>query len=204
MPITLQNQGMLIVLSSPSGGGKSSICQALLAADPNLEYSISVTSRPPRGDEVNGSDYFFVGEEEFRKQIEQEAFYEWAKVHGNYYGTRRDLVDEKLARGKDIVLDIDVVGGLNIKKMSERAVLVFILPPSMKVLEDRLRKRGTDGEEVIQTRLANARHEINFAQKYDYMVVNQDLNRTIGLIRHIIESERLSSRHQKVVITDDE
>ena len=201
MAITLKTQGMLIVLSSPSGGGKSSICRALLEADPNLEYSVSTTSRPPRGEEMDGRDYYFVSEEEFFRLIEQDLFYEWAKVHNNYYGTRRDIVDEKLERGKDIVLDLDVVGGLNIKKMNDKAVLIFILPPSMSVLEERLRRRNTDKEEQIGVRLRNARKELNFAQKYDYVVVNDDLQQTIAIIRRIVDAERHSAHHQSVVIT---
>lgn len=201
MAITLQQHGMLVVLSSPSGGGKSSVCRALLSSDPQLEYSTSVTSRPKRGDEVNGRDYHFVEEDEFVRLIQQGVFYEWAKVHNNYYGTRRDLVDAKLAAGKDIVLDLDVVGGLNIKKANEGAVLVFILPPSFEVLEKRLRCRATDCEEVIQTRLRNARNEVNFAMKYDYVVVNEDLEQTIQVIRRIIDAERHSATHQVIMVS---
>lgn len=204
MPILLRPQGLLIILSSPSGGGKSSICRALLNADTRLGYSVSVTSRPQRSDEVDGRDYYFVSEDEFNRMIGEGAFYEWAKVHGNFYGTRRDLVDEKLAAGMDVVLDLDVVGGLNIKKMNDRAVLVFVLPPSLKVLEARLRGRNTDNDEVIRTRLRNARMEIHFAQKYDYAVVNEDLNQTIGIIGQIIDAERHSSKHQVVEISGED
>lgn len=204
MSITLEPEGMLLVLSSPSGGGKSSICRALLDSDARLGYSVSVTSRGRRWDEVEGRDYHFIEEEEFHQAVGQDMFYEWAKVHGNFYGTRRDLVDAKLAAGQDVVLDLDVVGGLNIKKMNEKAVLIFVLPPSMTILEERLRRRNTDDEEVIQLRLRNARHEINFAQKYDYAVVNEDLAQTISIIRKIVDSERHSSKHQKVLITGDD
>ncbi len=201
MPITLESESMLIVLSSPSGGGKSSVCRALLTSDPNLGYSISTTSRPPRGDEANGKDYNFVSEAEFRQMIEAGAFYEWARVHDNYYGTRRDLVDAQLAGGKDVVMDLDVTGGLNLKKLNEKAVLVFILPPSLEVLEERLRRRNTDREDVIRKRLANARMEIHFAEKYDYVVVNEDLDSTISTIRRIVDAERHSAKHQTVRIT---
>jgi len=204
MPIELEPLPMLIVLSSPSGGGKSTVCRALLASDPKLEYAVSVTSRPPRPGEVNGRDYWFVTEEEFCRLIEANAFYEWAKVHDNYYGTRRDLVEEKLARGHDVVMDLDVVGGLTIKKLTDRAVLIYVLPPSLKVLEQRLRARATDSEAVIQKRLRNARQEINFAEKYDYVVINEDLEQTITIIRRIIEAQRHSSRHQKVKITGED
>jgi guanylate kinase len=204
MAITLEPEGMLIVLSSPSGGGKSSICRALLDSDPQLAYSISSTSRPPRLDEIHGKDYYFLSEEEFHRLIEAEALYEWAKVHDNYYGTSREIVDAALAQGKDIVMDLDVAGGLNIKKITEKAVLIFVLPPSLSVLEHRLRKRNTDCEEVILKRLINARREINFAQKYDYAVVNEDLQGTSASIRRIIDAERHSSRHQKVKITGED
>jgi guanylate kinase len=201
MPIELIPEGMLIILSSPSGGGKSSICRALLAADPRLDYSISFTSRKPRKDETDGKDYHFVSDAEFMEMVAENRFYEWARVHGNLYGTRRDLVDAKLAAGKDVVLDIDVIGGLNIKKITEKAVLIFVLPPSMEVLEQRLRARATDKQEEIERRLQNARNEIWFAQKYDYAVVNNDLQATIETIRKIIDAERHSSRHQRVLIT---
>jgi guanylate kinase len=201
MAIELVPEGMLIILSSPSGGGKSSICRALLAADPRLDYSISTTSRPPRGDEMDGREYHFVSDTRFMELVAEDKFYEWARVHGNLYGTRRDIVDAKLASGKDVVLDIDVTGGLNIKKITEKAVLVFVLPPSMDVLEARLRARNTDKQEEIERRLQNARNEIWFAQKYDYAVVNNDLQATIETIRRIIDAERHSSRHQRVLIT---
>jgi guanylate kinase len=145
-----------------------------------------------------------VTEEEFHKQIAADRFYEWARVHGNFYGTRRDLVDEKINSGKDVVLDLDVQGGLNIKKQNDRAVLIFVLPPSLKILAERLRGRNTDEEEVIQHRLRNAKLEINFAQKYDYVVVNEDLDHTIAVIRKIIDAERHSSLHQTVMITGED
>lgn len=204
MAISLEPEGTLIILSSPSGGGKSSICRALLDADPRLGYSVSVTSRPRRRDEVDNRDYHFVSEEEFHESIARDLFYEWAKVHGNFYGTRKDLVDAKLAAGQDVVLDLDVVGGLNIKKLNDKALLIFVLPPSLAILEERLNKRNTDKDEVIQLRLRNARNEIHFAQKYDYAVVNEDLTQTIGIIRKIIDAERHSSNHQKVIITEED
>ncbi len=193
--------GMLTILSSPSGGGKSSVAKALLAADPKLSYSVSLTSRPPRGDEVNGKDYRFVSEEDFFIYIREGSFYEWAKVHDNYYGTLRETVDKELALGHDIVLDLDVVGGLNIKKANPSSVLIYIVPPSFEVLENRLRNRQTDSEEEIQKRLINARSELNFVDKYDYAVLNSDLDETVAIIRKIIDAERHSTKHTKMVVS---
>lgn len=193
-------KGMLIILSSPSGGGKSSVAKALLASDHNLTYSVSITSRPPRGEEVHGKDYYFYSEEDFFKMIREDAFYEWAKVHDNYYGTLRSIVDEKLAQGKDVVLDLDVVGGLNIKKANPAAVLIYIVPPSFEILETRLRARKTDTEEQILKRLRNAKSELNFVSKYDYAVLNEDLNETIAMIKQIIESERHSTKHSQMTV----
>lgn len=153
---------------------------------------------------MDGRDYHFVTAEEFHRLINEDVFYEWARVHDNFYGTRRDIVDAKLAAGKDVVMDLDVNGSLAIKKLNDKAVLIFVLPPSLTVLEERLRKRNTDGEEVIRKRLVNARYEINFAQKYDYVVVNRDLEETIQTIRKIIDAERHSSKHQKVLITGED
>ena len=204
MPITLQSQGMLIVLAAPSGGGKSTVARALLDSDAQLAYSISTTTRPPRHDELDGVHYNFVREEEFRDLIEADAFYEWARVHDNFYGTRRDVVDAKLAQGVDVVMDLDVTGSLNVKKANLGAVLIFILPPSFTVLEERLRRRGTDDEAVILKRLRNARMEVHFAQKYDYVVVNDEIENTISTIRLIVGAERHSSRHQTLTISGED
>ena len=204
MPITLQSQGMLIVLAAPSGGGKSTVARALLDSDPQLAYSISTTTRPPRHDEVDGVHYNFVTEKEFRDLIETDAFYEWARVHDNFYGTRRDVVDAKLAQGVDVVMDLDVTGSLNVKKANLGAVLIFILPPSFAVLEERLRRRGTDDEVVILKRLRNARMEVHFAEKYDYVVVNDEIENTISTIRLIVGAERHSARHQTMTISGED
>ncbi len=204
MPITLQSQGMLIVLAAPSGGGKSTVARALLESDSQLAYSISTTTRPPRHDELDGIHYNFVTEEEFRDLIAADAFYEWARVHDNFYGTRRDVVDARLAQGVDVVMDLDVTGSLNVKKANLGAVLIFILPPSFAVLEERLRRRGTDDEAVILKRLRNARMEVHFAEKYDYVVVNDEIEKTISTIRLIVEAERHSANHQTMTISDED
>ncbi|PKO17599.1 guanylate kinase [candidate division BRC1 bacterium HGW-BRC1-1] len=204
MPITLQSQGMLIVLAAPSGGGKSTVARALLESDSQLAYSISTTTRPPRHDELDGIHYNFVTEEKFRDLIAADSFYEWARVHDNFYGTRRDVVDARLAQGVDVVMDLDVTGSLNVKKANLGAVLIFILPPSFAVLEERLRRRGTDDEAVILKRLRNARMEVHFAEKYDYVVVNDEIEKTISTIRLIVEAERHSANHQTMTISDED
>jgi len=181
---------MLIVVSSPSGGGKSSIIEALLKTDPQMEYSVSVTSRPPRPGEKDGVAYHFVTEAQFRKWIDEGRFYEWAVVYDRLYGTRRDIIMEKLKRGRDVIMDLDIQGGLNIKRQSPDSVLVFLLPPDLDVLEQRLRARGTDSEDVIRGRLSNVHEEMRHAMQYDYVLINDNLNETIENVREIIKAER--------------
>ncbi len=203
MTLKLRNKGMLIVLSSPSGGGKSTVVKTILKKDPQIEYSVSVTSRKPRQGEVNGEAYFFVSEEEFKQMIAQDRFLEWALVHNHYYGTRRDIIEEKLQRNKDVLLDIDVQGGLNIKRKMPESVLIFLLPPSMEVLETRLRKRGLDDNSSIELRLHNAVREIQSASQYDYIVINDKLEDTIMAVRKIIEAERHRTSHLRVIIDNE-
>jgi len=181
---------MLIVVSSPSGGGKSSVIEALRRTDPLMEYSVSVTSRPPRPGEKDGVAYHFVSETQFRKWIDEGRFYEWAVVYDHLYGTRRDIIMEKLSRGRDVIMDLDYQGGLNIKRQSPDAVLVFLLPPALDVLEKRLRARGTDTEDVIRIRLSNVHEEMRHAMQYDYVLINDNLNETIEDVREIIKAER--------------
>ena len=190
MSIRLVRKGMLIVVSSPSGGGKSSVIEALLRTDPLMEYSVSVTSRPPRQGEKDGVAYHFVSEAQFRKWIDEGRFYEWAVVYDHLYGTRRDIIMEKLNRGRDVIMDLDFQGGLNIKRQSPDAVLVFLLPPALDVLEKRLRARGTDTEDVIRIRLSNVHEEMRHAMQYDYVLINDNLNETIEDVREIIKAER--------------
>ncbi len=188
--LSTSRSGLLIVLSAPSGGGKSSLAKALLGADPRLEYSVSVTTRPQRPNETDGRHYRFVSAEEFDRLVTAGAFYEHALVHGNRYGTRRDVVEGAMAEGRDILLDLDVQGGLNVKRQTSEAVLVFLLPPSLEVLRHRLEQRGTDDHEVIERRLANAEEEIRHWQDYDYAVMNDDLDLAVARVRGIVEAER--------------
>lgn len=199
MTISMIRPNIGIVLSAPSGGGKTSICRALLERDPDLAYSLSTTSRPPRAHERTGRDYDFVSREAFERMIADGVFLEHAEVHGHLYGTRRDLFEERLASGRDVVLDIDVQGALNLRKASGKAVLIFVLPPSLAVLEERLRGRGSDTEETIRRRLKNASAEIAEAWVFDYLVMNEDLDETIDAIRAIITAERQRASRQRIV-----
>lgn len=189
-----KRRGLLLVISAPSGGGKSAVLKKLLAAEPELAYSISVTSRAPRGNEVEGKEYQFVSRERFEEMIAEGVFYEWAEVHGNLYGTRQDTIKHALDAGKDVALDIDVQGGTDVKWQAPDSALVFLMPPSFEKLEERLRSRGTDGEEAIQRRLANAKHEMQFWRQYDYAVINEDLDRAVEDVREILHAERRKTR----------
>lgn len=188
--IHLQRRGLLMIISAPSGCGKSAVLHQLRQLDPALGYSVSVTSRAPRGAEVDGREYHFVSRERFQELVQRDVFYEWAEVHGNLYGTRADTIQEALDRGEDIAADLDVQGGLAVKRRSPDTVLVFLLPPSLAVLEERLRGRGEDPEEAVRLRLANAIREMECWRQYDYVLVNENLNETVLGVQQILESER--------------
>ncbi|ADU97365.1 guanylate kinase [Thermovibrio ammonificans] len=186
-------KGLLIVVSAPSGTGKTTLCHMLLKEIPTLEFSVSYTTRPPREGEVDGRDYHFVTKEQFERMIEEGDFLEWANVYGNLYGTSKSQVLKALEEGRDILLDIDTQGALQVKKNFPEAVLIFILPPSLEELERRLRKRGTDPEEVIERRLKTAREELKKALCYDYLVVNDELEKAFDQLKGIITAEKLKS-----------
>ncbi|SMC44529.1 guanylate kinase [Desulfocicer vacuolatum DSM 3385] len=177
----------LFVVSAPSGAGKTTLCTRMLKLFPGLSYSISHTTRPPRGNEKDGVDYFFITPEVFRERIQKNAWAEWAKVHDNYYGTSRAFITERLEKGNPLLLDIDVQGARQIRKTYPRAVTVFINAPSMAVLEARLRKRGTDSDVVIARRLENAAREMADLPLYDHVIVNDDLDTAAGKMAAIIE-----------------
>ena len=188
------NHGRIFVVSAPSGAGKTTLVGKLKERFPLLAESVSCTTRPPRGKEVDGVDYFFLSKEEFFAKREAGLFAEWAEVHGNFYGTPLDFLQHQLDSGKDIICDIDYQGAINIKKaFPEEAVLILVLPPSMEELETRLRLRATDNPEVIKTRLHNAKNEIQHYPYFDFVVVNNDLNTAIAQMISIISAHTDSS-----------
>ena len=182
----------MIVLSSPSGAGKSTIARTLLEKESNLSLSVSVTTRPKRGSEIDGTHYHFISEREFERRRETDALLEWAHVHGNFYGTPRDPVERALAAGRDMLFDIDWQGGEQLmEKARGDVVSVFILPPSMEELKQRLERRAEDTPQVIERRLENARAEIEHWKDYDFVVVNSDLETAFDQVRAILTAERL-------------
>lgn len=179
-----------VALAAPSGGGKSTLCDMLLKKYSELTLSISFTTRPPRGAEKNGVEYNFASRAEFEQLIQTKQLVEWAEVHGNYYGTSRTFLDRQCEQGKVVILDIDVQGVRSLKKIyGERCLAIFLLPPDMQVLEQRLRKRSTETEEKIQQRLKAAESEIRSASEFDAQIVNEDLQATFEKLCTILESE---------------
>jgi len=182
--------GQLFVISGPSGAGKSSIVNALLGRTDGLVYSISHTSRRPRGTEKDGIDYHFVDSVTFSRMIEAGAFVEWAKVYDDFYGTSFSSLEGQTGSGLDVLLDVDSQGARNIRKHFEDSVLIYVLPPSLKILEKRLKGRGTDDEGVINARMERAALEVRNFEWYDYVIINDDLKKAITEARAIIISER--------------
>ena len=193
---TRAQPGYLVVISAPSGGGKTSVIQGILnTRQSDFKYSVSMTTRPPRPGERHGRDYFFVSREEFLQKVRDNGFVEWAEVHSQLYGTPRAAIDEWLASGKFVFMDLDVQGGLNVKqKYGEQAILIFIKPPSMESLQARLRGRNTDSPEDIDARLQAAERELAMAEQYDHIIVNKDLHETVKQVAAIIHSRRTPSK----------
>ena len=184
------NEGLLVVISAPSGGGKGTILKELFAKDDNLVLSVSATTRSPRPGEEHGKQYYFLQKEGFEELISQGKMLEYAQYVGNYYGTPREPVEQWMAQGKDVVLEIEVQGGAQIKKLMPGCVSIFILPPSMEVLEKRLRDRGTEEDATVRKRLEKAREEIPHAKDYDYVVFNDRLEDAVEDLRAILRAEK--------------
>lgn len=190
--VKIARRGLMLVISSPSGAGKSTIAHHLLEDDPTLGISVSVTTRAKRPSEIAGKHYHFVTIPQFERMRDSEQLLEWAQVHGNFYGTPREPVETAMAEGKDMLFDIDWQGAEQLQdKMSADVVSIFILPPTMTELQSRLHRRAEDTEEVIQTRLLNSRSEIEHWRDYNYVIVNDDLDNAFRSVKSIVYAERL-------------
>lgn len=183
---------LLIVVSGPSGSGKGTLCAMLRQALPNLAYSISVTTRQPRPGEQNGVDYFFVSDGEFQAMIDQGEFLEWAEVYGHRYGTARSAVERSLQSGRDVLLEIDIQGAQNVRRMFPQALLIFIKPPSLQELGARIAHRGTETEETLRVRMNCVPSELQAAKSYDYVVVNDKPEYALAELLKIIKASRVS------------
>jgi guanylate kinase len=180
----------VFIISAPSGSGKSTLVDNLLQQDPGISFSISYTSRKPRGKEASGREYHFVTPEEFESRLARDEFLEWAQVFGNYYGTHVSELERARAAGKDLLLDIDVQGARQLKNRISDAVTIFVLAPSRQILEQRLRNRSEDADEVIRRRLRDAAEEIRKWRDYDYVLVNEDVTESVRTLRAIVQAER--------------
>ena len=189
--MSFPHKPLIYIISAPSGSGKSTLVNELLKKVSDLEFSISYTTRAPRGSETNGRQYYFISRDEFEKMIREGAFLEHAEVFGNYYGTARRFLQQAEYHGRDLLLDIDVQGAKQIQDKLPQAISIFILPPNRKILEERLRKRSEDTDEVIQRRLDKATSEIENYPRYNYILINDQLEDSIRLLRAIVRGERL-------------
>ncbi|TCK60981.1 guanylate kinase [Seleniivibrio woodruffii] len=186
-----QRKGKLFVVSAPSGAGKTTLCSRLLGNFGTVGYSVSFTTRKPRHDETDTEDYYFISVEEFEAMIERGEFLEWAKVHNNYYGTSRKTVEDILATGKDVLLDIDPKGARQLKNSLDYGIYIFITAPSMEDLKTRLINRRTESEEIMNIRLTNALEEVQHIHEYDYLIVNKEINRAYNDLEAIYIAEHL-------------
>lgn len=185
----MNKKGVLVVISGPSGAGKGTICKALLEKNKNLNISVSATTRKPREGEIDKVSYYFLTEEEFLKKADNDEFIEWAKVHGNYYGTPKANIHELLNQGKNVILEIDIQGALQVKKNFDEGVFIFIVPPSMDELKKRIIGRGSETKETLALRFKTAYKEINYISKYNYCVVNDIVEEAVSKVENIIFAE---------------
>jgi guanylate kinase len=185
-----KRRGILFVVSAPSGAGKTTLCKAITGSLEDLTHSISYTTRKPRTGEVDGRDYYFITQKRFQEMTEAGDFAEYAQVHSNFYGTSKLVLQDMVREGVDVILDIDTQGARQIKASTETAVFIFIMPPSLHILEERLRNRKSDHEEEIQKRMRRAVDEIRDYRMYDYIIVNRDFERALSELRSIVVAER--------------
>ena len=189
--------GNLFVVAAPSGAGKSSLVKALLELDSHVQPSVSHTTRAPRGQEKHGREYFFVSEQEFSAMVEADAFVEWAHVHNHRYGTSKKAIEDRMAQGADVILEIDFQGAIQIKNIFSNAISIFILPPSWEELRSRLERRGEDSPEVIELRLENAAIEVAQVNKFDFVIINELFDRALFDLKAIVHSQRLKFTAQR-------
>jgi len=194
--------GNLFVVAAPSGAGKSSLVKALMELDAKVQPSVSHTTRAPRGQERHGREYFFVTDEEFDAMIAADAFVEWAHVHNHLYGTSKKAIEERMAQGADVILEIDYQGAMQIKKLFANAVTLFILPPSWEELRARLERRGEDTAAVIETRLENAAHEMAHVDQFDFVIINESFDRALFDMKSIVHAQRLKYVSQRRARSD--
>lgn len=189
--------GNLFVVAAPSGAGKSSLVKALLELDSHVQLSVSHTTRAPRGQEKHGREYFFVSQPEFDAMVAANAFVEWASVHGQRYGTSKKAIEERMAQGADVILEIDFQGAIQIKNIFANAICIFILPPSWEELRSRLERRGEDAPEVIEMRMKNAAVEVAQVHKFDFVIINELFDRALFDLKAIVHSQRLKFSAQR-------
>ena len=198
----MEYPGNLYVVAAPSGAGKSSLVNALLELDSNVQPSVSHTTRAPRGQEKHGREYFFASQQEFDAMVHGDAFVEWAHVHGHRYGTSKKMIEERMSQGSDVVLEIDYQGGLQIKKMYANAILIFILPPSWEELRSRLERRGEDSPDIIDLRMQNAALEMAQAKEFDFVIINEVFERALFDLKTIVHAQRLKYLAQRRARSD--
>lgn len=195
--MSMDYPGNLFVVAAPSGAGKSSLVKALLELDSHVQPSVSHTTRPPRGQEKHGREYFFVSNSEFDAMVAANAFVEWAHVHSQRYGTSKKAIEERMAQGADVILEIDFQGALQIKSIFSNAICIFILPPSWEELRSRLERRGEDAPDIIELRMKNAQAEVAQVDKFDFVIINELFDRALFDLKAIVHSQRLKFSAQR-------
>lgn len=198
----MQYPGNLFVVAAPSGAGKSSLVKALMELDQRVSPSVSHTTRAPRGQELHGREYYFVSQETFDQMVAQNAFLEWANVHGNRYGTSKATIEQRMAQGSDVVLEIDYQGAIQVKQIFPDAVLIFILPPSWEELRSRLERRNEDSADIIELRLKNAAQEMEQARAFDFVIINELFERALFDLKAIVHAQRLRFAAQRIARAD--